>query len=115
MSDMVGHPRRRLLGSDLKAITLLSGYVGLVARAHVLESSDAAFREFGTIAGPSFCCRMRLVPFDQTAEEVEFEGVDTEGRRTKRVVGAALLRLELWPVCAFLLVGSRSDESPQRR
>lgn len=112
MSDIVGHRPYRRVASDLRAIGLVARHARRIARVHVLRPSGATFLEFRTITGPSFYSRLRLIPFDQAGETVEFQGTDADGRRTKTTVGPTLLQIEFWPIRVFVLNASGCGNGP---
>lgn len=104
---MWGQQRPFRPASDLQAIDLLARYAHRVAKRAILRptsrSTSSPIRDLRGVLAPSFCCRLRIIPFDQTSEVQEFEGVDSEGRRVTGSVGAALLRLEFYPVRVLVL------------
>jgi hypothetical protein len=100
---MWGQQRPFRPASDLQAIALLARYAHRVAKRAILRPTSSPIRDLRGVLAPSFYCRPRLIPFDQTSELLELEGVDSEGRRVTGSVGAALLRLEFYPVRVLVL------------
>lgn len=106
---MWGHQPAFRRASDVDAIHLLTRYAHRVARRVILQPTSSPIRDLRGVLAPSFYCRPRVITFDQTSQPVELEGIDSDGRPATIWMGAALLRLEVWPIRVQVL--NRAGES----